>query len=115
MKQITIPVQVYVLEDSDLEGYTEGARVRAELNKVQDRISDELPDGFHAVVGEYHAGRKGNVTFVRVAGPSGRNAQLVVGEGVVVDDVIPQVMIPAHVVEASKPKAPAKAVAKKAA
>lgn len=99
MRKTSLTIPVWILEEPDIEGFTERARVRGELARVSDAIADQLPDGCGVQIGTTHAGRKGDITRVRVSSGTKGYATLEVGEGVAIHEHLGTFHIPTWVLQ----------------
>ena len=84
MKKVFLSMEVWVLEESDVVGITEDARVRGELGAVIAKMDAVLPPNVSTSVGLKHDARRGSVPWVSVAGH-----QCEVGDGVAFHSALP--------------------------
>ncbi|MCP4221883.1 MAG: hypothetical protein GY773_00890 [Actinomycetia bacterium] len=107
MRNTPFTIPVYVLEASDVANYTEAARVKGELGQIRYAISEQLPDGFSATIGQADKGRRGTVTMARISGPGTRGVTLEIGDGVMIHERIGVHLVPAHMVAEAESGRPA--------
>lgn len=104
MRKDELKVSVFVVEESDLSGVNEEARVSGKLESVRAAIADNFDRTVRVQVGMADDPRRGSVPWVSVAG-----VRLFAGEAVAFFPSGPQR------VDAPEVPKPAKKVAKKAA
>lgn len=113
MRKATVEIEVWVLEEEDLAGVTDEARVRGTLQAEAASLAAKIP-GSPSVSFGLRSGSRGRSEARATIGGIG----LVAGEGLAFHPVFPggAIRVPASLVPAEAPPVPAEApkVAKKA-
>ena len=86
MRKSSFTAPVWVLEESDVEGFTDQAFAYGETGPLRKALSEQLPEGFEAQAIPIDKGRRGTVVVVNVSGSQGRATKLEPGDGVLISE-----------------------------